>query len=124
MERTGRGIGYGSYELVAEDERLSAKCRVTMGEPATCNEAEYLSLMAALDHLVSLLLNNQVAVEESDVEIYSDSMLVVEQVGGRWRVKAQHLKSLRNATQGVLACFRSSKLKWHSRKNNVARFGH
>lgn len=117
-------VGYGSYEIVTDDDRLNTLCRVTIGQPATCNEAEYLSFMAGLDHLVSLLLNNQIEVADTNIEIWSDSMLVVQQVGGSWRARKPELVSLRNACCDVLACFGSFQTRWHSRVNNVKRFGH
>lgn len=51
------------------------------------NEAEYRALKLALDNLPN-------HVTSQDVFIYSDSMLVVQQVNGLWRVRSNELRSL------------------------------
>lgn len=53
---------------------------------ATNNVAEYRALLLALTRA------EEVAADE--VEIVSDSLLLVEQVNGRYRMKAEHLKPL------------------------------
>lgn len=53
---------------------------------ATNNEAEYAALLAALGRLVELGV--------FEVEVRSDSQLLVRQIDGRYRVKAEHLRPL------------------------------
>lgn len=52
----------------------------------TNNVAEYEALIAALDHVVYL--------GEDGLEVFSDSMLVVKQIQGLWKVKDPALKVL------------------------------
>jgi len=53
---------------------------------ATNNVAEYRALLLALARAEELGVQ--------DVELYSDSLLLVQQVNGAYRVKAEHLKPL------------------------------
>ena len=53
---------------------------------ATNNQAEYKAIIAALEHAITLGANQ--------VEIHSDSELVVRQINGEYRVKKATLKPL------------------------------
>jgi ribonuclease HI len=53
---------------------------------ATNNVAEYRALLLGID------LANQLGADQ--VEFVGDSMLIVEQVRGNWRVKQEHLRPL------------------------------
>jgi len=63
-------------------------------EPHTNNFAEYQGLLRLLRHLHEK--------EYSDVLIHCDSMLVVEQVNGRWDVKHKELLPFVNEAYGLL----------------------
>jgi ribonuclease HI len=65
---------------------------------ATNNVAEYAALLAALERARAL------DVEELDVR--SDSLLLVEQMNGGYRVKAAHLKPLWLRARTLAAAFR------------------
>lgn len=67
----------------------------------TSNEAEYTGLLAALDVLL--------AAEVPDVEIRSDSELMVRQLDGQYKVKAANLKPLYDQ-----ACSRLARLEDYS----------
>jgi ribonuclease HI len=79
--------GPAGLGVVIEDDqglRLRGLCRY-IGK-ATNNQAEYLAVIEGLR-----------AVEEwkpDRLEVYLDSKLVVEQLGGRWRVKEPALRPL------------------------------
>jgi ribonuclease HI len=59
----------------------------TIGE-ATNNVAEYRALLLGIE------LAKELAADE--VELVADSMLIVEQVRGNWKVKQAHLRPLRD----------------------------
>jgi ribonuclease HI len=59
----------------------------TIGE-ATNNVAEYRALLLGIE------LAKQLGADE--VEFVGDSMLIVEQVRGNWKVKQEHLRPLRD----------------------------
>jgi ribonuclease HI len=62
-----------------------AERALTIGE-ATNNVAEYRALLLGLDLAKQLGAN--------EVEFVGDSMLIVEQVRGNWKVKQEHLRPL------------------------------
>jgi ribonuclease HI len=77
------GIGY-VVEL-EETGRVLVRCGAQIGQ-GTNNEAEYHALIAGLRHCLRLGL--------WDLTILSDSLLVVNQIGGKWRVKEPGLRKL------------------------------
>ncbi len=58
------------------------------GPLATNNYGEYMALVLALEWLISQKW-------QGNLVIKADSKLVIEQVSGRWKVKADHLKPLK-----------------------------
>ena len=60
----------------------------------TNNELEYLALLQVLQWASRKQVKS--------LKIYSDSMLVVEQVNGRWKINNAHLRSLRTQAYGLL----------------------
>jgi len=75
-------IAFGLYD---EDENLLHEGAEYIGN-ATNNEAEYIALIRALDRCREYLTQ--------EVEHYTDSQLVVNQLEGKWAVKAGNLKPL------------------------------
>ncbi len=113
--------GYGSWEV--QFNGLSKRAHLEQygnwQSGMTCNVAEYIALTNALTWLQSVQGKKQYT-----VTIWSDSMLVVRQVTGQWKCKKEHLRKLRDHIRGLLAGFAEFKIFWHSRNNNVKRFGH
>ena len=79
--------GLAAIGVTMKDERgrLIASISRRIGR-ATNNQAEYRAIIAALEHAITLGANQ--------VEIHSDSELVVRQVNGEYRVKKVTLKPL------------------------------
>lgn len=82
--------GAGVY-IELSDDRVSEELFLALGR-TTNNVAEYRALLMALERAVEI--------GADEVEIFSDSRLLVEQVNGNYRVKAEHLKPL--VSQAVL----------------------
>ncbi len=61
---------------------------------ATNNVAEYEGLRTALEYCFEKNL--------SDVQIYLDSLLVVQQVNGKYKVKSKNLKDLHNQCKDLI----------------------
>lgn len=78
---------------------------------ATNNVAEYRALLLALTRAEE--------VRAEDVEIFSDSLLLVEQVNGRFRTKAEHLKPLLEEAVRRAKGFRRFSLKHVRREENA-----
>lgn len=64
----------------------------------TNNEAEYAGLLAALERLVALGVHG--------VRVFSDSQLLVRQMNGQYRVKAENLRPLWSAARQLASSFR------------------
>jgi ribonuclease HI len=75
-----------SGEVLAERSK-------TIGE-ATNNVAEYRALLLGID------LAKELGADE--VEFVGDSMLIVEQVRGKWKVKQEHLRPLHTKVRDAL----------------------
>lgn len=75
------------FHIISE-EIFSNKLQTNSNKYPTNNEAEYQSLIKALEYSIS----NRV----SKIYIYMDSKLVVEQVNGNWNINYPHLQLLKN----------------------------
>jgi ribonuclease HI len=64
---------------------------------ATCNEAEFRSLISGLTTAL------EIGVDE--ITVKGDSQLVVRQIRGEWRINKQHLRVLRDEANELLGQF-------------------
>lgn len=89
----------------------------------TNNEAEYEALGIALEELTPLL-----RFPGTEVEIRSDSALLVNQVNGLWRCKAEHLYDMLERVQYVIDLYAEAgvmvKLLTAPRVEIYAKLGH
>ena len=88
--------GPAAIAAVATDPagELLAERSETIGE-ATNNVAEYRALLLGIE------VAGELGAEE--VEFVGDSMLIVEQVRGSWKVKQEHLRPLHRQVTDALA---------------------
>lgn len=117
------GRGYGSYILfgaegVIEQKKLDFADR---GNAVTNNQAEYLTLISALESLADRLGADA---RSATVTIWGDSNLVVNQVKGSWKVKNAELAPLVQRAQAELRRLKSWAIRWHDRANSVRYLGH
>lgn len=82
-------------------------------EWTTNNEAEYRGLIDGLDFL------SEIATNDTLLEIEGDSQLVVKQVRGEWKCRAENLKPLHNQAQELLKKFRNVEIRHIPRKDNT-----
>ena len=101
--------GAGAY-VEAEGTRPAEEHFEALGS-TTNNVAEYRALLLALRRAEELTAD--------DVEIFSDSRLLVEQVNGNFRVKASHLKPLLSEAVQRAKRFRRFSLRHVRREENV-----
>jgi ribonuclease HI len=99
---------YG-YVLEAEDGTVLAAHGEAIGE-ATNNVAEYRALIAGLEKAVEL------AVDE--VEVVSDSELLVKQMRGEYKVKKESLKELNDEASRLARGLRSVRYQAVRREHN------
>ena len=101
------GIGVVGYK---NDEQIFClSCSIGI---ATNNVAEYRALIEGLD----FALENG----HKDILIYSDNMLVIEQVYGRWKLKNEELKKLCQIVWKLKERFDKFELKFVPGKINKA----
>lgn len=81
--------GHASYGFTISDEQgnLLHKEGEYIGI-TTNNVAEYTAVLAALQYIKKMKL------KPSQIELFADSKLVAEQLSGRFKVKAKHLKAI------------------------------
>ncbi len=117
------GRGYGSYILFGPDDLIETKKLdyASHGPAVTNNQAEYLTLINALESLTAKLGNDA---RTASVSIWGDSNLVVNQVKGSWKVKNAELAPLVERARSSLNQFKSWTIRWHDRSNSVRYLGH
>jgi|688.fasta_scaffold674636_2 ribonuclease HI len=77
----------------------------------TNNEAEYSALILGLTEALKLGITN--------LQIEGDSNLVIQQVQGKWKVKAPHIVPYRSKANSLLAKFKSYSLSHIPREENT-----
>lgn len=82
----------------------------------TNNLAEWNALLCALE---AFPIGN-----DMEIDIWTDSMLVSQQLSGAWRCKNGRLRELRDIALDLLQKAGKWTIYWHSRTENVKRFGH
>jgi broad specificity phosphatase PhoE/ribonuclease HI len=101
--------GYGSVVWSADRSAVLAESKQAIGR-ATNNVAEYRGLIAGLDEAAKL--------GASDVEVFMDSKLVVEQMSGRWKVKHPDLAPLHQQATALSTRFGRISYTWIPRARN------
>jgi ribonuclease HI len=111
--RNPGGIACYGWLIKSNDEVLaSGHGEVCRGPGATNNVAEYTALIRGLEALAALGLTG------AAVEVRGDSLLVVKQVRGEWRVRAANLRPL-HARARKLAAQLDVTLRWVPREQNT-----
>lgn len=92
---TEDSIGYGSYKLeLPKHGIITNPFELKFGIGKTSNEAEYLSLLAALKKVIATIEAPGNVVKDASVKIITDSQLVIGQCSLGWKVKAMNLYPL------------------------------
>jgi ribonuclease HI len=92
----------------ASGEMLAERAE-TIGE-ATNNVAEYRALLLGIELAKEL--------DADEVEFVGDSMLIVEQVRGNWKVKQEHLRPLHTKVRDALRDLESWSIRHVKRGEN------
>jgi ribonuclease HI len=114
--------GYGSYQLSVAGKREIKRLQFPAG--TTNNEAEYQSLIAALEDLLGRIQHANRAAGDFTLEIRGDSALVINQVQGTWKTRQKHLRPLRDRAQAIIALFKEVEFVWQPREETVEVLGH
>lgn len=121
--RGNPGEGYGSYQLrwPGAPPQLT---RLQFGSDYTNNEAEYDTLIRALEDVHKRLHQSGAALDSARVEVRGDSKLVIQQVLGNWKCKDERMARRCAQVRKLLAPLGGWSLKWHDRSNSVRDLGH
>ena len=117
------GKGYGSFRLTVNGQHLPVD-ELDFGDNVTNNQAEYGTMIEGVKTAVELLEKHGKSPADAEIEILTDSKLVVEQVHGRWKVRNEGLKPLCAEARSLLNRFGDVRLSWHPRLESVKVLGH
>jgi ribonuclease HI len=117
------GLGYGSYAVRWPGQPRQI-VQLQFGDQVTNNEAEYDTLIAALEAVLRRLIDNGAAPATARLDIRGDSALVVNQVNGEWKCQEPRMQVRRDRARELLARFSAWQLTHHDRSHSVALLGH
>lgn len=118
------GPAYGSYRLTSLVDGRSTVVRLDFEEEMTSNEAEYQTLIAALEGLIGRIEAAGRDPADFSVEVRGDSALVLHQVEGTWKAKDVRMRMLRNRARELLSRFKGYRLVLQGREESVQALGH
>lgn len=121
--RGNPGPGYGSYHIRFPDGR-EEKARLDFGRRMTNNEAEYHTLLAALEDLAGCLRREGRDPAEFVLEIRGDSALVISQLTGDWKARNPRMRALRDRIREWLEAFGGYRLERVPRGVVLRSLGH
>jgi ribonuclease HI len=121
--RGNPGEGYGSY-LVQSPGRKPVIKRVEFGDNYTNNQAEYDSLIAALQYIIERLTATGRTPQQVALDIKTDSDLVANQLQGSYKVKDAGLKHRYAQANELLEQFGAWLITWQPREETVRLLGH
>ena len=113
------GRGYGSYQLTIRG-KTEAPRQVQFGDHYTNNEAEYDTLIEALQALLRRAREPQLV----QLDIRGDSQLVINQINGVWKAKDPRMQERKERVLALLARFGGWSASWHDRGKSVKALGH
>ncbi len=122
--RGNPGQGYGSYALRRNEDGRLRKRRLRLGDQVTSNQAEYQTLVAALEDLIDTIQKAGRSPRDFSVEIRGDSRLVMHQLNGSWKTKSLNLMELRDRVEDLMTQMGSVELVWQPRNESVRILGH
>lgn len=122
--RGNPGLGYGSYAITRVQDGAQRLERLQFGGQYTNNEAEYDTLIAALEDLTGRIEEAGRRPEDFWLEVRGDSSLVINQLQGRWRAKEPRMAERRERGRRLIARFRRVDLKFQPREASVRVLGH
>jgi len=117
------GYGYGSYALRWPGQPQQI-VQLQFGDGVTNNEAEYDTLIAALEAVQKRLREGGADPMTARLDIRGDSQLVINQVRGEWKCSDERMRARRDRVRGLLRELGAWELVYHARENSVRVLGH
>jgi len=121
--RGNPGQGYGSYVMRWPGEQQQI-VRLRFGNRVTNNEAEYDTLIAALEAVLKRLRDGGADPKTARLEVRGDSQLVINQVKGEWQCKDSRMAARRDRARALLQQLGGWQLIHHDRSHSVEQLGH
>jgi len=118
------GRGYGSYAVTRTKDGKRFLKRIELGTHCTNNEAEYDTLIAALQDLIGRIELANRDPSEFSLEVRGDSLLVIRQLEGKWKAKEPRMQERVARCLPLLHRFRRARLVQHPREETVRVLGH
>lgn len=135
------GEMYGSYSIQINGFEAHKESRLPLGR-GTNNEAEFKTLIAAIQKTCVFVEQSRMDKSDITVDIVTDSKIVMNRVSGRRRntpgmlrryeeqygkkavESAQRMQALAEQCIKPLILFHAYEIRWAPREHNVNRFGH
>ena len=95
--------------VISENGRVVRRISKPAGF-GTNNRAEYLAIILALKEALKLGADS--------VKITSDSQLVIMQITGKYRIKSDELRKLRESVDSLVKRFKTVRFGWAGREKN------
>lgn len=121
--RGNPGPGYGTYRVDFPEGNFFYDY-LDFDRRMTSNEAEYQTLLTALDVLISLLRETGKDPRNYKLEVRGDSALVLSQVSGAWKARDPRMRALRDQVRERLSQFGEHELTQVPRSVSVRYLGH
>jgi ribonuclease HI len=115
-DNVNKSNAYGSFKIFTDKEEVLK--RITYDFIKSSNEAEYQTIIELMHYI------RENYPEEIDIKIFADSKLMVNQINGIWKVKAENIKTFHETASGLFYSFNSISLVWITRKIIVKQLGH
>lgn len=121
--RGNPGEGYGSFALDWPGQSREV-VQLNFGNHVTNNEAEYDTLIAALEAVRDRMVENKIEPSSAALSIWGDSLLVCNQVRGDWKCKEPRMQVRLNKVLSLLSFFGKPELNHQPREKSVEILGH
>lgn len=110
-----------SYVLSSEDNKVLFEETIILPQETTVPQAEYQGLIKGINKTIEYFKKNNFNLKEIELEIFSDSQLVIKQLTGEYECKNPELRILRSEVRNLLTNFLSTNFYWIPREQNLAR---
>jgi ribonuclease HI len=118
------GHGYGSFAVTAQGQKRPQIHRLSFDGRVTNNEAEYDTLVAALESLLSTARSLDLDPAQVVAEVRGDSQLVIFQVTGRWQAREPRMQQRRERVLALAKQLKHVAFVHQPRAKSVKILGH
>ncbi len=108
--RGNPGVAGSGSVVYGENGETLAEVAYVVGQKSSNNVAEYTGLLRGLEAAAEL--------GASEVEVYMDSKLVIEQMAGRWKIKHPDMRTLALEARQLASGFSRVTYTWVPRSKN------